>query len=1056
MASPFAFVTLISSDSYLPGALAQVAAIRDIHPSPPQHPEVAFQTVCIVTPESLDVATIKRLRQEFDLVVGVEILEQENQQGLKLLGRPDLTTVLTKLHIFRLVQFQKIIFLDADVLPIRPISHLFNLPHDFSAAPDVGWPDIFNSGVLVVTPGNDKFAELNELIKTRPSWDGGDQGLLNEWRGENWNRLSFTYNTTPTAAYTYAPAYERYGSQISALHFIGSNKPWKTLAYRPPFATRQSEPSDSVQRAYDYDSLVDRWYDVYDRHYRTHTPTSEAPFEVKTYTSAWDQPSDSGRAPPAQTYDLDALKRLALAGLNASTPDTHPGEGIYQSMPLEGRIDLMRSRKPASDERETTKPKPNLPPVPYFQLPIDDWDRFPSDSFSFDEGISTPLGRPSTLEGGPRWQTLPTPGPNEVPNGPRMGMVPLPHTPTPLPGLARTASDFYASESESESLLLTRQYSRPPSRPSSRPPSRPSSVNGHRYDHHHQHSTNQGDSPNTQHYHHSHADEERRGDKANIQHGHHHHHHYHHLSQGHRSQVLSNPLHNIQHIQAEAEKRPLSPPLVPWNPAVELPPNTMPHHSAFPVDAYFANVWDQTPSRHHDFSPLRTSPKDSSGLFEAPPAPSIPLSLLQQGHYRNITGDSQTVTPSPDRQKVKNVFPWEEKPRPLPGRVFPDSDAPSSSHFLSPGSQSQTSTTTPTTPETRPNGRSRASSLSPLYMANTLTFANAWDTVPSIQKYATKLVKPPPPLPPLAPAFDDDSYRKGRRRSRDDRSQVSRDGDDEDNADDEDEGEPEIASSTKWDDEDADHEKAERRSRSGSIINASLKPKKKRYKDQGVQTPLIEKRSYGIQADLSKAEKHQKKPSMTGKRHLPVSTNGLSSPAPTRDTGVGGGIDSPPNGFFAPQPDRRKKSSDSSPASHSPLRLSREFISPPPGIPANGDWKSPSPPLLKPGMRTMSSATIMPASPAYSPLPSGPVRSRASSLRSSPTLIRQGSNDSSLGSPASSYGPLSPADSNATLPYIRKGGRVWDPARGVELFKKGSEEVLARFLKMGSFDEEAR
>ena len=118
------------------------------------------------------------------------------------IGRPDLNTVLTKLHIFRLTQYEKIIFLDADVLPVRPLSHLFALPHEFSAVPDVGWPDIFNSGVLVLSPGEDKFNELRELLKSKGSWDGGDQGLLNEWRGENWNRLSFTYNTTPTAAYT--------------------------------------------------------------------------------------------------------------------------------------------------------------------------------------------------------------------------------------------------------------------------------------------------------------------------------------------------------------------------------------------------------------------------------------------------------------------------------------------------------------------------------------------------------------------------------------------------------------------------------------------------------------------------------------------------------------------------------------------------------------------------------------------------------------------------------------------------------------------------------------
>jgi len=120
-----------------------------------------------------------------------------------LAGRPDLGVALTKLHAFRLTQFARVIYLDSDVLPVRPISHLFALDHEFSAVPDVGWPDIFNSGVMVFSPGEDKFQEVMDLLKDKGSWDGADQGLLNEWRGTNWNRLSFTYNTTPTAAYTY-------------------------------------------------------------------------------------------------------------------------------------------------------------------------------------------------------------------------------------------------------------------------------------------------------------------------------------------------------------------------------------------------------------------------------------------------------------------------------------------------------------------------------------------------------------------------------------------------------------------------------------------------------------------------------------------------------------------------------------------------------------------------------------------------------------------------------------------------------------------------------------
>ena len=86
MASPYAFVSLLTSDSYLPGVLTLAAALKDIHPSPAVHPEVDFQTVCLVTPETVDIASIKLLRKAFDVVVGVEIIEENNERGLQLLG----------------------------------------------------------------------------------------------------------------------------------------------------------------------------------------------------------------------------------------------------------------------------------------------------------------------------------------------------------------------------------------------------------------------------------------------------------------------------------------------------------------------------------------------------------------------------------------------------------------------------------------------------------------------------------------------------------------------------------------------------------------------------------------------------------------------------------------------------------------------------------------------------------------------------------------------------------------------------------------------------------
>lgn len=115
--TPYAFVSLVTSDSYLPGALALVAALKDVHPYPPLPPEVDFQTVCLVTPESVDVSTIKLLRRAFDIVVGVEIIEQEDSKGLKLLG----TCVLANGYRFmRPWSLSGVIFLLSDLNTFMP------------------------------------------------------------------------------------------------------------------------------------------------------------------------------------------------------------------------------------------------------------------------------------------------------------------------------------------------------------------------------------------------------------------------------------------------------------------------------------------------------------------------------------------------------------------------------------------------------------------------------------------------------------------------------------------------------------------------------------------------------------------------------------------------------------------------------------------------------------------------------------------------------------------------------------------------------------------------
>nr|XP_019048362.1 hypothetical protein I302_02133 [Kwoniella bestiolae CBS 10118]OCF27292.1 hypothetical protein I302_02133 [Kwoniella bestiolae CBS 10118] len=364
MSLPNAFVTLLTTPSYLPGALVLLHSLLDLHPAPRD-----FKIVCLVTPETVDAKTIGELRKAgFDLVIGVEPIGsgRAGQQGLHLMGRPDLNFALTKLHLFRLHPFfSTLIYLDADVLPLRPLSHLFTStnPHVLSACPDTGWPDCFNSGVMVIRPRESDWVGLKGILKSvgNGSFDGADQGLLNEWFSEEggggeWNRLPFTYNVTPSAAYTWAPAYKRYGHKISNVHFIGSNKPWSNLNGRPAGISnvKGKEPS------YDYPALLDRWYHVYDTHVRpsaAHEPDVSRRFAVPETIAAWNQSGASAGAPqqPADRLNLEELKAASAHGVLSFKT------GQYTSLPLEGRVDLLMP-KPQPKPASITLP-PSPPPV---------------------------------------------------------------------------------------------------------------------------------------------------------------------------------------------------------------------------------------------------------------------------------------------------------------------------------------------------------------------------------------------------------------------------------------------------------------------------------------------------------------------------------------------------------------------------------------------------------------------------------------------------------------------------------------------------------------------
>lgn len=248
----YAWVTLATNDAYSLGALVLAHSLRRVG--------TKYELACLVTP-GVTAAMREKLAAVFSLVQEVNVLDSKDEANLALLARPELGITFTKLHCWRLTQYEKCVFVDADALVVRNCDELFER-EELSAAPDVGWPDCFNSGVFVFRPSQQTFASITAFAAAKGSFDGGDQGLLNmyfsDWASKDISKhLPFIYNMCSTATYSYLPAFKQFGDDVRIIHFIGITKPW--LQYFDTLTGVVQPPSGSMH----LQPLLQLWWNIF-------------------------------------------------------------------------------------------------------------------------------------------------------------------------------------------------------------------------------------------------------------------------------------------------------------------------------------------------------------------------------------------------------------------------------------------------------------------------------------------------------------------------------------------------------------------------------------------------------------------------------------------------------------------------------------------------------------------------------------------------------------------------------------------------------------------------
>lgn len=235
------FVTMLTSDSFGPGVSALCKSLRKRN---------AAHAIFVMVTEDVSKTIVKQLERLSDGQILVSKIvspyvdpsaaaadEADGKSGGGSVKKAPswLGSDMTKLSLWSLTQFDKVVYIDADCLVMENIEALFGRETDFAAAPDVFPPDKFNAGVMVLTPSLAVYQSMLEALPRLPSYDGGDTGFLNAFF-PTWysmgpeKRLPFGLNAQRTLywmTYKDRPGYWESISPLSIIHFSSSPKPWE-------------------------------------------------------------------------------------------------------------------------------------------------------------------------------------------------------------------------------------------------------------------------------------------------------------------------------------------------------------------------------------------------------------------------------------------------------------------------------------------------------------------------------------------------------------------------------------------------------------------------------------------------------------------------------------------------------------------------------------------------------------------------------------------------------------------------------------------------------------
>ncbi|GLJ31925.1 hypothetical protein SUGI_0642580 [Cryptomeria japonica] len=224
-----AYVTLLYGDEFVLGVRVLGRSIRNTG---------ATKDMVVLVSDGVSPYAVQLLQADGWIVEHIQLLANPNHKRPKRFWG-----VYTKLKIFNMTNYKKVVYLDADTIVLRSIEDLFKC-QKFCA--NLKHSERLNSGVMVVEPSKSVFKDMMTKVNTLPSYTGGDQGFLNSYYADfpnahlfepnlsseesrpeaSMERLSTLYNAD-VGLYMLANKWMVDANELRVVHYtLGPLKPW--------------------------------------------------------------------------------------------------------------------------------------------------------------------------------------------------------------------------------------------------------------------------------------------------------------------------------------------------------------------------------------------------------------------------------------------------------------------------------------------------------------------------------------------------------------------------------------------------------------------------------------------------------------------------------------------------------------------------------------------------------------------------------------------------------------------------------------------------------------